>query len=703
MPQPPQAPIEPHTISQHGVTRVDPYAWMRDDNWQTVMKDPDLLAPKVRAHLEAENAYLEEVLSPVTMLRKTLAKEMRGRIKEDDSSVPAPDGHYAYLVRYEEGGQYPKYCRTPRDGGAERVLLDGVVEAQGHTYFNLGGFDHSPNHELGVWSVDTQGSEYYELRVRNLQSGKDMPTVIPDTEGSVVWSSDSGSFFYVRLDDNHRPRFLMRHRIGADPASDTLVYEETDPAYFMGIGETESRAFLTIVSSASETTEIRVLPLEEPESAPRLVAPRIEGRKISLSHRGEHFYFLTNADGAEDFRVVIAPVTDPDPVNWQEIVPHEYGRLILDIHLLEDYFIRFERVRGLPRIVVSRFSGTGEPIGEDVVAFDDEAYGLGLMPGYEFDTSVLRYAYSSPRQPRQTVEMDLDTGARTVRKVQEVPSGHDPNAYTVRRLEVPSEDGTLVPVTILHKRDLPLDGTAPCLLYGYGAYGITIPAGFSTTRLSLVDRGFVYAIAHVRGGKDMGYHWYTDGKLASKRNSFVDFVAAGRGLVAAGYTGEGRIVAHGGSAGGLLVGAAMNLAPDLFRGVIAEVPFVDVLTTISDASLPLTPPEWTEWGDPIRDAEAYRTIASYSPYDNVAPGPSPHLLATAGLSDPRVTYWEPAKWVARVRALRTDPGLTLLKTNMTAGHSGASGRFDQLDEDALVYAFALMLFDEALMAPYSGD
>jgi oligopeptidase B len=436
-----------------------------------------------------------------------------------------------------------------------------------------------------------------------------------------------------------------------------------------------------------ETAEVSLIDAKTPSEPPRLVSPREPEHDYSVEHHGDRLIILTNSDGAEDYRIVEAPVENPGREHWREIEPHRRGRLILDMVAFKHHLVRLEREDGLPRIVARRFAdGT-----EHAIAFAEEAYALGMSPGYEYDTSTLRFTYSSMTTPAQVFDYDLDTRERKLRKTQEIPSGHDPANYVTRRVMAPARDGETVPVSLLHRKEAPLDGSAPLLLYGYGAYGMTIPAGFSTNALSLVDRGFVYALAHVRGGKDKGYRWYKDGKREKKLNSFSDFIAAGEYLAEQGFTAPGRIVAQGGSAGGMIMGAVANMAPALFLGIIAEVPFVDVLNTMLDASLPLTPPEWPEWGNPIASEAAYRTILAYSPYENVRALDYPHILALAGLADPRVTYWEPAKWVAKLRAQKTDANLLLLRTNMDAGHAGASGRFERLKEVALAYAFALLI------------
>ncbi|MBN9434483.1 MAG: S9 family peptidase [Bosea sp.] len=689
--RPPIAARHPVRHTVHGIERVDDYAWLRADNWQEVMRDPATLAADIRGYLEAENAYTKAEMADTEALQALLFKEMRGRIKEDDSSVPAPDGPFAYATRFIEGAEQPRIVRTPRDGGAEEVLIDVDALAKGHAYYDLGGADHSPDHALMAWSYDDKGSESYTLKVRDLATGEELSDEIETTTGGAVWSADSRTLFYTVLDDNHRPCRIYRHRVGTAASEDVLVFEETNPGYFLGIGQTQSARYLVVDSHDHETSELHVIDAEAPDAAPRLIAPRRPAEEYDLDHNGDHFYILTNADGAEDFKIVTAPVAAPGRENWTDLVPHRPGRLILGVTLFKDFMVRLEREGGLPRIVI-RALASGE---EHAIAFDEEAYSLGLSEGYEFDTTVLRFTYSSMTTPSRVYDYDMAARTRVLRKEQEVPSGHDASLYVTRRVFAPAHDGETVPVSLLYRKDTPLDGSAPLLLYGYGSYGITIPASFSTTRLSLVNRGIVYAIAHIRGGKDKGFRWYAEGRREKKENSFRDFIAAGEFLAKEGFTSRGRIVGWGGSAGGMLMGAVANMAPDLFGGIVAEVPFVDVLNTMLDDTLPLTPPEWPEWGNPIASEDAYRTIAAYSPYDNVAAKAYPPILAVGGLTDPRVTYWEPAKWVAKLRALKTDDALLLLKTNMDAGHGGASGRFDSLKESAFATAFVLKVTGRA--------
>lgn len=690
-PTPPAAPTRSHGFVRHGVTIADPYAWLRAENWQEVMREPDRLDARIRAYLEAENAYTDAVMAHTANLRETLFQEMKGRIKEDDSTVPSNDGDYAYFVRFREGGQYPLFCRTPRGATApEQILLDGDAMGEDRVYFNIGAASHSPDHCLLAYGVDDAGSEYYTLRIRDLATGRDLADVIPDTSAGGVWSADGQWLFYVRLDGNHRSRWVYCHRLGSDWAKDELVYEEADPAFFVGIGMTQDRRYIQIVSHEHQTSEVQLIDADRPDSAPRLVLPREDGHEYHVEHHSGQLYILTNRQ-AKDFRIVAAPLHDPAPENWRDIVAHEPGRLILSMELLKRHMVRLERQDGLPRIVVRRLSDGAE----HAIAFDEDAYSLGLDVGYEFDTDEIRFTYSSMTTPARVFDYDMETRARRLRKEQEVPSGHDPAAYVTRRVHAPAHDGEQVPITLLYRRDTPLDGSAPLYLYGYGAYGIAIPAAFSTSRLSLVDRGFIYAVAHIRGGKDKGYRWYNDGKKDKKKNTFLDFIASADYLIAEGLTRRGRIVAEGRSAGGMLMGAVANMAPDLFLGIIAGVPFVDVLNTMLDASLPLTPPEWNEWGNPIDDKDSFDYIRSYSPYDNVARKAYPHMLVSGGLTDPRVTYWEPAKWVARLRACKTDNALLLMRMNMEAGHGGRSGRFEALKELAFDYAFALKVAGQA--------
>ncbi len=687
----PLAPKKPVRATHHGSTLVDDYAWLRADNWQDVMRDPTVLDPEIRAHLEAENAYMEAQLSDTRSLQEALFAEMKGRIKEDDSSVPAPDGQFEYFTSYVRGGQYPRIVRRPRGGTAEIMILDGNNEAEGKPYWSLGDTAHSPDHKLMAYAVDEKGSELFTIRFRDVATGQDLEDSIADTRGGIVWARDSRTLFYVRLDANHRPLFVYRHVIGTPAESDVLVYEEQDSGFYVGVGQTQSGRYLQVVAHDHQTSEVYLVDADHPASPLRLVAPRRHGHEYHVDHHGNQLYITTNSGGAEDFRICTTAVDRPEEANWSELLAHKPGRFIIETVVYADHLVRLEREESLPRIVVRRLSDGAEHI----ISFDEEAYGLGLISGYEFDTTTVRFVYSSMTTPAQVYDYDMESRERTLRKSQEIPSGHDASAYVTRRIFAAAKDGELIPVSILYRKGTPLDGSAPMFLYGYGSYGIPIPASFSTNRLSLVDRGFVFAIAHIRGGKDKGYHWYNDGKLDKKLNTFTDFISAGEHLVKLGFTSRGKIVANGGSAGGMLMGVVANMAPDLFLGIIADVPFVDVLNTMLDETLPLTPPEWPEWGNPITSKAEFDNIRSYSPYENVEAKAYPHIFAYGGLTDPRVTYWEPAKWIAKLREKNTSKNLVLLKTNMEAGHGGASGRFEALREIAVDYAFALKVAGRA--------
>ncbi len=631
-------------------------------------------------------------MADTTALQEQLFAEMRGRIKEDDSSVPAPDGPFDYFSSYVKGGQHPRYMRKPRgEPGPAEMLLDGNELAKGREYFRFGGLALTPDHKLAAWAFDGNGSEFYELRVRDIAAGSDLPDVLENTAGGGVWAADGKSFFYTLQDDNHRPLKTYLHRLGTAQADDILIYEEKDTGKFTGVGKTNSDRFIVIDIHDHDTSELWLIDAETPTAAPRLVAPRVDGIEYDVEHWNDRFIIKTNRDGAEDYKIVTAPADDPSTDNWTDLVPHRPGVFIVDYIVLKNWMVRLERENALPRIVVRDLT-TGE---EHAIAFAEEAYSLGFGEMREYDTDILRFSYSSMTTPSQVFDYNMRDRTRTLRKMQEVPSGHRPEDYVTRRIMAPAHDGESIPVTLLFAKGTPLDGSAPAWLYGYGSYGISIPAGFNTSILSLVDRGFIYAIAHIRGGQEKGRRWYKTGKMEHKTNTFRDFISVANHLIASGLTRKGNIVAQGGSAGGMLMGAVANMAPDLFRGIVAEVPFVDVLTTMLDDTLPLTPPEWPEWGNPIADKSAYETIAAYSPYDRIEAKAYPHILAVGGLTDPRVTYWEPAKWVARLRELKTDGNLLLLKTNMGAGHGGASGRFDRLKEVAFVYAFGLKVSSAA--------
>jgi len=698
-PVPPVAPKHPKRIEQLGRVRVDDYAWMKDDNWQAVLRDPSMVRADVRDHLNAENAYTEAMLAPTKALQAAMFEEMKGRIKEDDSSVPSPDGPWDYYARYAIGAQHPVHARRPRGaaqvggGTGEFVLLDEDAESKGHAYYKVGAAEHSPDHGLYAWAVDEQGSEVYRILVKDLATGEVMAEPVESSTGSFTWSPCSQWLFWIWRDDNGRPAKVYRRPARGGAADDVLVYDEPDEGFFISVGTTSSDAYIIIGSGDHETSETQIIPAGNPTAAPVNFHPRENGLRYDVEHWDGRFFVHTNADGAIDFKVMTTPLDATGRSQWRDWAAHKAGRYVVGIGAFKSYFVQLVRENALNSIVITALGGD-----EHAIAFDEEAFALNLAGGYEFDTTTLRFVYESPTTPRQWFDYDMATRARTLRKTQEIPSGHDPELYVTRRMFAKAADGAEVPITVLMKADTPLDGSAPMLLYGYGSYGIPMEPNFSIRNLSLVDRGWIWATAHVRGGSEKGYGWFLDGRGPKKPNTFTDFITCAEHLTAHGYGQAGRIVAYGGSAGGMLMGAVANLRPDLWAGIIGAVPFVDVLNTMSDISLPLTPPEWPEWGNPLEDAVAYDLIAGYSPYDNITAQPYPAVLATGGLSDPRVTYWEPAKWVARLREQTTGEAPIMLKINMDAGHGGASGRFDFLKEIALDYAFAVWAVEKGWRA-----
>ena len=668
--------------------RVDDYAWMKDDNWQQVLRAPTALRADVRAHLEAENAYTKAMLVATEPLQAQMFAEMKGRIKEDDSSVPAPDGPWDYYVRYELGAQHPVHGRRPRGvAQGEQVLLDEEALSRGKAFFQVGAARHSPDHALYAWAADEQGSEYYRIHIADLATGQETGPPVESAYGAFAFSPDSQWLFWIWRDENARPSKVFRRP--ARGGEDVLVYEEADEGMFLGVGVTSDDSHIVIGVGDQETSESWVIAAADPTAAPVVAQPREVGVKYTLDHWTDRWVVHTNADGAIDFKLAVSEAAVPAKATWRDWVAHQPGRYITGVAAYAGHLVRAERVNALDRLVVTARDGA-----EHEIAFDEEAYALNLEGGYEYDTTTVRFVYQSPTTPRQTFDYDLVTRARTLRKTQEIPSGHDPARYVARRRYAEAPDGQDGPITVLMLKDTPLDGSAPLMLYGYGAYGHALDPGFSIRNLSLVDRGWIWANAHIRGGSDKGWGWFLDGRKDKKPNTFSDFIACAEHLVAQGYASKGRIAAYGGSAGGMLMGAVANLRPELWGAIVAAVPFVDVLNTMSDTTLPLTPPEWPEWGNPLQDAAAYDLIASYSPYDQVSAQAYPPVLATGGLSDPRVTFWEPAKWVAKLREFQAGGAPILLKINLEAGHGGASGRFDFLKEIALDYAFAVWALEK---------
>ncbi|MBL4854710.1 MAG: S9 family peptidase [Robiginitomaculum sp.] len=695
---PPRASKRPRTIGQLGRERVDNYAWLKDENWRKVMDDPGVLDADIRAYLEAENKYVKAVMVDTKSLQAKLLAEMKGRIKDDDSSVPSPDGPWSYAHRFRPGDQHGEYYRIKHgqtDAKGETLLdadaLASKAKKQGFSFFDLGGVSHSDDHKYLAYAVDVQGAERYEITILEIETGLPVTKPIDNTAGDFVFADDrdddSLTLFWVERDDNNRPAKVWRKNILDKADKPVLIYDEPDAGFFVSLGGSDTGDFVEINCHDHTSSETLLIPAKTPTIAPICAEPRVRDREYDLHDHADDFYILTNTGGATDFKIMRAKQASPGATHWQDFIPHTPGTLILGLETYKGYLVRLERINALPRIIIRDLS-TDE---ETTISFDEQAYALGLMGGYEFKTKTLRFNYSSPTTPGQVFDYNMQTGERILRKTTQIPSGHSPKDYKTERIQIKARDGESIPVTIIMGANFKRDGKAPCLLYGYGSYGITISAAFRTNLLSLIDRGFVYAIAHIRGGKSKGYDWYTKGKLKTKQATFDDFVDVGHGLAKMGYTSEGHIIAHGGSAGGLLVGAAVNQAPELFGGVIAAVPFVDVLNTMSDESLPLTPPEWPEWGNPLTDKAAYDTIASYCPYTNVKDQAYPPMLITAGLTDPRVTYWEPAKWAAKLRDHQKCDVPILLKTNMDAGHQGEPGRYDSLKETAFEYAFAVSL------------
>jgi oligopeptidase B len=687
--QPPLARVARRTRKVHGVTLSDDYGWLRARNWQAVIEEPKLCPPEIAQYLRQENSFARAAFAPLEGLQDILIAEMRARMQEDESAPPQKDGPWLYYERYRKRQQYEIYCRKPVGGGREAILLDTPKEARAHDYFCVGAVQASPDHTLIAWSADTTGSESYVLRVRELASMKDKDK-LTRTSGEVIWGRNGTFFYYVELDKSQRPYRVMRHTLGEKQGQDVEMYREADSGWFVGLDVTQDERYGFISVHDHETAEVLILDLDDAREVPQTVFPRVPGIEYEIDHHAGRLIIRTNHGGAssrkaEDFRIVALPVGETDLARAQELVPETPGCIITSISVLKDWLIWSSLGEQGPRIHVRHWVSGAEQVFAPRAAVGDLSADIGL----EFESNTLRLTFSSPNEPEVTLDHNLVTGEEVVLKRQQVPSGHDASRYVVERVFAPAQDGERVPVTILRLKETPVDGTAPALLYGYGSYGYAMEADFETDRLSLVERGFIYAIAHVRGGMEKGFAWYKNGKREKKINTFLDFIAVADFLVAKGYAAPRRIVAQGVSAGGMLMGGIANMAGEKFAGIVAEVPFVDSLNTILDPTLPLTPPEWVEWGNPITDKATFDAMRAYSPYDNISAKPYPPMLVVGGLSDPRVTYWEPAKFVAKLRATMTGGGPIILKTNMGAGHGGASGRFESLGDVGLVYAFAM--------------
>ncbi|RVU04957.1 S9 family peptidase [Novosphingobium umbonatum] len=673
--QPPLAAKQPHSFTRHGITVEDDYAWLRDANY------PQVDDKAVLAHLEAENRWFESRMAGQKDTIDLLFKEMRARIKEADKSVPQKDGDHLYWIEFEEGAEYKKWWRRPVAGGPDELILDEVALAAGKEYFRLGAISVSADGRLLAWSVDDNGSERFTARVKVIATGEELPDVIEGTLSSLVWVAGDKGLVYSLANENWRTDNARLHWLGQSVEQDVELFHEDDEGFRVGCSMSANEQWLIISTSDHETSELRLIPAADPLAPPLLVREREEGVEYDVDERDGLLYIHAN-DTHENFRLATAPLTAPD--QWTTLIEGSDEFYLTGFDLFRDFYVVEGRVRGLDRIEVRYYD---DPARIEPITFPEASYEAGLADNPEWAVSQLRVSYESMVSPASVFDYDVATRELTLLKVQEIPSGYDASLYETQRLEITARDGTLVPVSIVYRKDRAAAG--PLHLYGYGAYGIAMTPGFSTTRLSLVDRGFAYAIAHIRGGDDLGRAWYKAGKREQRTNTFNDFVDVARGLVERGFTQAGKISISGGSAGGELMGAVINSDPDLWGAVVAHVPFVDVLNTMLDESLPLTPGEWPEWGNPIEDRQAFELILSYSPYDQVRAQDYPPLMVTAGLNDPRVTYWEPAKWVAKLRELKTDSNELILKTNMGAGHGGKSGRFESLTETAEEFAFIL--------------
>jgi len=687
-PAPPVAAIEPHETAIHDTVLVDNYFWMRLSDEQKEAETPDAQTQRVLDYLNAENAYTDTVMAATRSFQDTLFNEIVGRIKQDDSSVPVKDNGYWYYTRYEQGKEYPIYCRRAGTLEApEEVMLDVNVMAEGYSYYAVGGTSVSPDNRLLVFGVDTVSRREYTLYVKDLATGAIAAESIPVTEGGATWANDSKTFFYTKKDPvTLRSYRVYKHVLGTAATADPLVYEESDETFSVGVGKTKSDQYLIVASSSTVSSEWHFLDANTPNGKWQVIEPRQRDLEYSVDHYGDSFYIVTNRN-AKNFKLVKAPVAKPGLANWVDVIAHRNETLLEGIEIFKDHLVVEERTGGLNQLRVKRWDGSADWY----VEFNDPAYTAYVGANPDFDAPKLRFGYTSLTTPTSTFEIDLESKAQDLLKQQEVVGGtFSPDAYVSERLLVKATDGTEVPVSLVYRKDLAKSADNPLLLYAYGSYGYSTDPSFSSTRLSLLDRGFVFAIAHIRGGQEMGRAWYENGKLFQKKNSFTDYIDCGKALVDLGYTSPDHLYGMGGSAGGLLMGAVMNMAPELFNGIISAVPFVDVINTMLDETIPLTTGEFDEWGNP-KDKAYFDYMLSYSPYDNVRAMDYPHTLVTTGYWDSQVQYWEPAKWVAKLRAHKTDNHLLLLHCNMETGHGGASGRFKRFRETAMEYAFLLML------------
>ena len=673
MSQPPRAEQRPYEYSHHGITISDPYHWLKDQSYP-VIDDEDVLD-----YVRAENAWFEANMASHKPLVDELFAEMRARVKDDDTTVPQKDGDYEYWSEFEPGGEYRKYYRRPVGGGDAELYLDAPALAEGHEYFSLNDISVSENGRYLAYSIDTEGAERYTVYIKDLQTGELLSDTIPETNSGLIWAANDTMLVYGKANENWRVDNVRVHRIGTDASEDREIFREEQLGFTVSTSLSGNREWLIMGTGDNATSEVYLIPASDPFATPRLVAARQEGREYDVEVRGDTLYILSNDDHV-NFRLATAPMGDPG--NWTTLIEGSDEFYLTDMQLFQDFYVTQGRLNGLDQVQVRYYD---DPARIETISFPEASYASGLAGNPEWDVDKLRIAYQSPITPATVYDYDVAGQELETLKVQEIPSGFDSNLYQVERVEIRARDGAMIPVSIFQRKDRPAGG--PLHINAYGAYGITTFSGFSSTRYSLVDRGMAYAIAHIRGSDDLGREWYLQGKLAERTNTFDDFVDVARGLIDMGYTAEGKISASGGSAGGELMGAVVNQAPELFGAVVAHVPFVDVLNTMLDETLPLTPGEWPEWGNPITSKADFTYMLSYSPYDQVVAQDYPPMLVTAGLNDPRVTYWEPAKWVAKLREYKTDDNILLLKTNMGAGHGGRSGRYEGLRENAEEAAF----------------
>ena len=674
-----------NTVKIHNEELIDNYSWIKQKDWKEVILNPNKLNAQVKKYLDEENLFKENQLKDIKDIEKKLFEELKSKIKNEDNSVPQKDGDYFYGYKYNKNSEYPIYYRKNITKNSEEVILDCEKKSKTHTYFNVASISHSHNHKSVAYNIDTNGSEYFSIFVEDIDKKEILSPEIKNTTGDIIWSLDNNYIFYVGLDQNHRPTKVFKHKIGSDTNKDLLIYEEKDPSFFCSINLSKTKKYLFIRTADHETSEYLFINLQLNETTPVLFKKRIKKIEYDLEHHEKFFLINTNIDEAKNFKIMISH--EQSYQKWEEFIAYEKDNLILDFILLKDWLVRLERTEGSENIIILNLNNKDQ----HKISFDEEAYNLSLDHGYEYETDTFRYSYSSPTTPKSIFDYDCKLKKQELKKTQEVPSGHNKDDYICKKIFATAHDNEKIPITILYKKGVKLDSNNYLLLYGYGSYGISIPSNFSTNRLSLVDRGIIYAIAHIRGGKEKGYEWYENGKLLNKKNTFLDFISCAKKLCEDKYTSPKKIIAQGGSAGGLLMGYIANESPDLFLGIIAQVPFVDICNTMLDEDLPLTVTEIPEWGDIKNDKKSFLYVKSYSPYDNVKKQNYPHMLVTGGISDPRVTYWEMTKWVAKLRENKTDNNLLLLHMNMTAGHSGASGRFDYLKEIAMEYGFVLKI------------